>query len=148
MQPSSPTYASACHSRPFPLSSGLKVHMALCLPHCTPQSHRSPLPGFLPPSGALPLRPVCPSLPALSLSALPWCLGVLPGTPLPCLASLHALFAVFPFASCSQACGRGAEGSRLRVRAGLCPPLQVGWEFLLRFGEFLQQLCGVRSQRC
>lgn len=49
MQPSSPTYASACHSRPFPLSSGLKVHMGT-LPSSLHPS-KSPLPSpWIPPS--------------------------------------------------------------------------------------------------
>lgn len=121
MQPSSPTFASACHSRPFPLRFWPPGTHHNTLP---PPLHPSkpPLPAFLPPSAALCLS-VLPCLLSLCLSAA-LVLFFFLGMPLPCLASLHALFAVLPFASCSQACGTGGEG----LMAWFGPPAPGGFE--------------------
>lgn len=133
MQPSSPTYARACHSRPFPLrfwpqgthSASLTAPLKVTSPHSLDSS--------------LPLERPCASVPPclLSLSlCLSLCCPGFWGCCPDCLA-LHALFAVFfPLLPAARHVGEGGEGSWLRGRAGVCPLLQVGLNSCSSSGNF------------
>lgn len=123
MQPSSPTYASACHSRPFPLRFWPQgTHGTL------PSLKVTAVPSLIPPSLRLSVPPCLLSF-CLSAALLFW--GCF------CLASLHALLAVFfPLLPAARHVGDGERGHGFVVWL----LLQVGLKLLLWFRGFLQRL--------
>lgn len=105
MQPSSPTYASACHSRPFtPQILASRYMIALCLPHCTPLKSALPpaspsLSVECPHASSLSSSPLHPSPACCLLSSLPLFLGVMAEMPLSYLAFCACSLQCFPLLS-------------------------------------------------